>query len=236
MDKTFENILVISDSHFPYNHPDTYEFYKAVNKQYGKFDKVVHIGDEIDNHAISYHDSDPNLYGAGDELEAAIECLKPFYDMFPRVDVINSNHGSLAKRKAKSGGMPNRMVKDYGDVIDAPKGWVWHNDLTLKIPYNLCYFHHGKSSSPMKLSKNMAMCAVQGHFHSKFDIQYWGNPVGLFWQMTVGCTIDDKSVAYEYNKTTLDRPIIGCGVIVNGQPMLIPMLLGKDGRWIGRLL
>jgi hypothetical protein len=54
--------------------------------------------------------------------------------------------------------------------------------------------------------------------------------------MRVGCMIDDESLAFEYNKTTLQRPVIGCGIIINGQPSLIPMVLNKKGRWIGRLL
>ena len=53
--------------------------------------------------------------------------------------------------------------------------------------------------------------------------------------MRCGCLIDDKSLAYEYNKTTLDRPIIGSSVIIDGQPKLIPMIMDKSGRWIGKI-
>ena len=53
--------------------------------------------------------------------------------------------------------------------------------------------------------------------------------------MMVGCLIDDKALAFEYNKTTVGRPIIGCGIIIEGQPMLIPMILDKKGRWIKEL-
>jgi len=32
-------------------------------------------------------------------------------------------------------------------------------------------------------------------------------------------------------KTQKSRPIIGCGVILNGLPKLLPMVLNKGGRW-----
>ena len=74
---------------------------------------------------------------------------------------------------------------------------------------------------------------VQGHHHGVFDIAYLGTPYSLNWGMTVGCLIDDASLAFAYNKNTLKRPIIGCGAILDGQPKLLPMILEKGGRWTG---
>ena len=42
-------------------------------------------------------------------------------------------------------------------------------------------------------------------------------------------------MAFAYGKHTLKKPIIGCSVILDGRPMLIPMVLDYNGRWIGRL-
>ena len=74
---------------------------------------------------------------------------------------------------------------------------------------------------------------VQGHHHGVFDIIYLGTPYSLNWGMTVGCLIDDASLAFAYNKNTLKRPIIGCGAILDGHPKLLPMILEKGGRWNG---
>lgn len=197
----------------------------------------MHIGDEVDYHAISFHGADPELMSPSDELKAAIHKLEPLYKLFPTVDVIESNHGSLVYRKQKFHGLPRSVFKSYRDVLEAPKGWKWGFDLTLTMSDgNKVYFHHGKSSAYAKLSKNMSMCVVQGHYHSRFEVIYWANPNGLFWDMRVGCLINDKSLAFNYNKTTLDRPILGCGVIVDGQPQLLPMILDRHGRWIGKLI
>lgn len=69
-DSPHRSVLVIPDTHAPYEHPDTLEFLAAVAARY-RPDTVVHLGDEADKHALSFHDSDPNLDSAGMELEKA---------------------------------------------------------------------------------------------------------------------------------------------------------------------
>lgn len=234
---SYKSIFVISDMHIPYNHSlsDMLKFFTAIKKKY-KPDKVVCIGDEVDYHAISFHDSDPDLLAAGRELKASVACLKLIYKIFNKVDVIDSNHGSLVFRRAKAMGLPLNVFKSYNDILEAPKGWVWHKDLTLTMSDGReVYFHHGKTAAHGKLSKNMSMSCVQGHYHSKFSIMYWANPNGLYWDMRIGCMIDDDSMAFHYNKTTMERPIIGCGIILNGQPKLLPMIKNKNGKWNGEL-
>ena len=228
-------ILVISDTHFPYQHPDTILFLAALKSEY-KFDRVVHIGDEIDGHAISFHNHDPDLISPSDEFQLSIERLQPLYELFPKVDVIESNHGSLVYRKGKALGLPRHVFKSYREILKAPKGWSWHFDLTITASDNMpIYFCHGKTSSPGRLSKSMGMKTVQGHYHEKFEIIYWANPTGLYWDMRVGCLVHDASRAFAYNNTNLQRPIIGTGIILDGQPKLMPMILDKRGRWIGKL-
>jgi len=224
-------VLIISDTHLPYGHPDNIPFLKAIKNEY-PIDRVIHIGDECDKHALSFHDSDSELFSAGDELIAAKKDLQEYYDLFPVVDVMESNHGSMVYRKAKTNGIPLSYLKSYGDVLDAPKGWVWHRDLVIKLSNGQeCYFNHGIGADVQKVSQSMGMCIVQGHYHSKFKIDYWSNPNNLYWGMQVGCSIDDKSLAFAYNKNTPKRPIVGHGLIYEGQPKLLPMLLNKKGRW-----
>ena len=70
-----KRILVISDLHFPYSRVDALEFLKAIKKEY-KPQLVINIGDEIDCHALSFHDTNPDLPSAGHELSLAIEYIK----------------------------------------------------------------------------------------------------------------------------------------------------------------
>jgi hypothetical protein len=54
--------------------------------------------------------------------------------------------------------------------------------------------------------------------------------------MQVGCLIHQKSMAFDYAKNFKSRFIVGCGVIINGQPKLMPMVLNTQGRWIGKIV
>lgn len=230
-----DTILVISDMHIPYEHPDAYTFLLKVKKEYEP-DLIINIGDEVDKHALSFHDSDPNLASAGDELKAAQKILKKYGKLFPEMYLVDSNHGSLAYRRAKAMGMPEAYLKEYGEVLKTPKNWYWTDELNVMSGGNHVIFRHQWKKNPLICAQQMGACVVQGHFHESFDIQYASSPSKLLWAMTVGCLIDKRSLAFAYNKTNTKRPIIGCGVIINGHPQLLPMVLNKRGRWKGELV
>jgi len=225
-------ILIISDMHIPYHHPDTLAFLQHLKEKYEPT-RVICLGDELDKHSLSFHDSDPNLPSAGDELKLALPVIQQLKEMFPVMDILESNHGSLLYRKAHASGIPKQYLKSYNEVLGVDSGWQWHYDMVVDLPNGQkCYFHHGKSANVTKTSQTMSMCSVQGHFHETFKIEYWANPIALYWAMQTGCLIDDKSYAFNYNNVNLKRPIIGTGLIIDSQPILEPMVLNTSGRWI----
>lgn len=218
-------ILVISDMHIPYHHPNLIPFLTMLKEKY-KPTRVICIGDELDKHAMSFHDSDPDLLSAGDELRASLPVIAEVHKLFPKMDILDSNHGSMVHRKAKHHGIARAYIRSYNDVLQVGPGWVWHNDLTIETPDGRkVFFHHGKSADGLKLSQTMGMSCVQGHYHEKFGINYWGNSLGLYFSMQVGCLINDDSYAFAYNNVNLKRPVIGTGLIVNGKPVLEEMPL-----------
>lgn len=229
-----KSILIISDTHIPYHHKDLLPFLKAIKKKY-KPDRVIHIGDEVDKHAMSMHDSDPDLPSAGDELKQSLPIIKQLENLFPDMDILDSNHGSLVYRRALKHGIPKAYLRHYNEFLEVGKGWKWHDDLTLDTPGGPVYFCHGKVADVLKLAQSMGMSCVQGHYHSSYSIKYYGNSLGLYFGLQVGCLIDKDSLAFRYNKTQRARPIIGLGMIIDGLPKLIPMVLNKNGRWIGKI-
>lgn len=226
-------ILLISDMHIPYHHEDTIAFLTHLKAKYNPT-RVICLGDELDKHALSYHDSDPDLPSAGDELKKSLPVIQELFKLFPNMDIIESNHGSLVWRKAKTFGIPKHYIRSYNDVLGVDGGWKWSFDLTVTLPNGQkCYIHHGKTSKVIQLSQQMGMCAVQGHYHESFKIDYWGNPTGLYWGMQAGCLIDDDALAFNYNNVNIKRPIIGTGLIIDSMPVLEPMVLDSEGRWVG---
>lgn len=229
-----DRVLIISDMHIPYQHPDTLAFLAHLKRKYNPT-RVICMGDELDKHAMSFHDTDPDLPNAGDELRQSLPVIKKVKKLFPVMDVLESNHGSMLFRKAKAKGIPQAYLRNYNDVLEVDSGWTWHIELTIELPNgNGCYFHHGKSNNVTRVSQQMGMCAVQGHYHELLKAEYWGNPKGLFWGLQTGCLIDDKAFAFNYNNINIKRPLIGTAVIIDSLPILEPMVLDNDGRWIGR--
>lgn len=224
-------VLLISDMHIPYHHPDTIAFLTHLKKKYNPT-RVICLGDELDKHALSYHDHDPDLPSAGDELRRSIPVIQELHRLFPIMDIVESNHGSLVWRKAKTNGIPRQYIKSYNDVLGVDDGWKWSFDLTITLPNGQkCYIHHGKTSNVIQLSQQMGMNAIQGHYHEACRIDYWGNPTGLYWGMQCGCLIDDDALAFSYNNVNIKRPVIATGLVIDSIPVLEPMLLNMEGRW-----
>src|ERR1035437_4484522 len=131
--KDYRRILCISDQHAPYQHPDTLRFLAAIKKKY-KPTFVVNGGDEVDAHAMSFHDHDSDLPSAGDELIKATKVLKALVKLFPDAVILDSNHGSLAARKMKFHGIPMKFLATPQKIYGVSDRWQWVNDLTIKLP------------------------------------------------------------------------------------------------------
>ena len=225
------SVLVISDLHIPYHHQDAFDFLKALKKKY-KPDMIVNIGDELDHHAISMHEHNPDLMSAGDELKNSRVYVQELEKIFPRMTLVHSNHSSLVYRRALKYGLPKDYLKSYNEFLGVGDGWKWVDDLTVTLSDNSrCFFTHGMSADVLKVAQQYGMNTVQGHYHTKFCIGYYSNPDALVWGMQVGCLINQKSMAFDYAKNFKSRFIVGCGMIIDGQPKLMPMVLDKDGRW-----
>ena len=230
-----KRILVISDMHLPYQHKDSIKFLKEIKKEF-RPDRIINIGDLLDFHAISMHTHDPDLASAGHELTMARKYVKELESIFPDMVEVESNHSSLVYRRAIKYGMSREFLKEYGDFLGTKK-WKWVDDLTITMSNGQrCFFTHGRSADVLKVSQTMGMSAVQGHYHTKFVISYWANPDNLFFAMNVGCLINQKSLSMNYAKNFRTRFILGCGIILDGIPRLLPMVLNDKGDWIKKIV
>ena len=229
------NTLVISDTHFPYQHRDTFKFLKAIEGEYDCAN-IKHSGDMADNHTASYHEIEYGVLSAQEEFQAARKAARKLYDLFPLMTIVMGNHCKLTYRKAKSAGLAEGFIQGYNEVYDTPT-WRWQDKDYFKVSkYQHCLLTHAQSSSTLVNAKTHSHCTIQGHHHGTFGIEYFADTEKLRWAMTVGCLVDPHSPAFNYAKgATLARPILGSGVILDGIPKLIPMQLTKSGRWDGKL-
>lgn len=232
-------VLIINDTHAPYVHPDAIAFLTALDERY-KFDRVIHGGDETDQHALSFHDSDPNLDSAGAELAKARAWLHKLHALFPVMDICHSNHGSLVYRRAFKAGIPVEMLKTYREILfpgGGGEGWSWHEDVRFTLPNGEdCLVKHEAPGSLLSNAAHERANFIQGHRHSQWVFEGNASDAALYWGMLPGCLLDRKSRAFDYGKLNLKRPAIGVGMIINSLPQLMPMPLDSHGRWTGKLL
>lgn len=232
-------VLVIPDLHAPYHHPDTLDFLSEVASCFD-VDTVVSLGDETDKHAMSFHDSDPNLDSAGRELEQAQKFMKCLHQLFPVMRLCHSNHGSMVYRRANAHGIPVQYLKTYREVLFPDGGgelWDWDYSHTLLLPTGeKALFKHQPAGTAILDAAHEGANLVAGHIHSKFSIEFAKSANKQYWAVNGGCLIDNESLAFAYGKEHKNKPVLGATVILNGVPVLVPMQLNKHGRWAEKLI
>lgn len=217
-------VLIIPDLHIPFEHRDALKFLTAVADKY-KPEIIINLGDEVDFHAISFHDDSKanDMFTASKELELSIKKIAKFQKVFPLMHLCESNHGSLVYRRAGKFGLPYHVLKSYAEVLETPN-WYWHEDIILNTNLGDVYICHGKTSKYGELAIRMGSHAVQGHFHGKYEITWHKSLLAEKFNVFSGCLINQEHLSFAYGKNHLPKPILGCTILHStGIPELIKM-------------
>lgn len=224
VEATTGNALFIGDSHEPFSLPGYIEHCARIRDRY-KLDTVYHVGDIVDNHAISYHEHDPDGWSAGHEAEQAQKKLERWYELFPQMRICVGNHCGLPTRKAITHGLPKRFIKSFLDAFNAPKGYeyedeYWHGGVLIihGIGFGGQYGH-------INAARNHMASVVMGHLHATAGVGYIANSRRLIFGMATGCGIDRHAYAMAYGKPLPRKPIISCAKLIDGIPSIEPMPL-----------
>jgi metallophosphoesterase superfamily enzyme len=206
--KSGKNVLVIGDLHLPFT-LDGYLEHCIETYYKHNCDTVVFIGDILDLHFTSYHETSTEGYGATQEHDLSVEMLKKWYKAFPKAYVTIGNHDALIYRKAMSAGISKRWIQNYSQVLGTP-GWEWVTDVVIDD----VLYTHGTTNAYTKAKQNL-MSTVQGHLHSQAGIQFYVGAKSRIFGFQVGCGVDMKSYAMEYGRN-FPKPVISCGVVIEG--------------------
>lgn len=219
-----KNTLIIGDTHLPFEHPDYLGFCCRIRDKF-KCEKVFHVGDLCDNHAISYHEHDCNGLSSAEEVELTRTKLKEWFKHFPKVDLCIGNHDELAHRKALTHGLADFYIKSYRDVWNLPKRW----NIEHFYQYNGIKIFHGTGFSGLyphvnAVKANRQSCII-GHCHAVAGVHWTASEHDVCFGLSVGCGIDRNTYAFQYGRHFKYKPILGCGVIKDGgeQALFVPM-------------
>ena len=211
-------VLVVGDLHSPFDLDAYFDHCVEVYERYN-CNRVVFIGDVIDNHYSSYHETDANGMGGGQELELAIKRLERYYHRFPDAHVTVGNHDRIIMRKAQSGGVPKEWIKDYQEVLRTP-GWKYVTDVEID---GVLYIHGEAGTAKTKARADMRS-TVQGHLHTQAYTEYFVGANSRVFGTQVGCGIDAKSYAMAYMKVG-KKPAIGCAVVLGGKTAINELMV-----------
>lgn len=228
------SILVIPDIQVPFMHEDAVAFLTAIKKAY-KPDIIVQIGDLADQHYYSRYPVSTKSKGGKDEMAEASKQLEPLKKLFPKMYICWGNHDLRIFQKAGEAGIDASLLKSYNEMLGMPKGWkindCWIFD-------NVVYEHGiGRSGSQgaIAAAKANMQSTVIGHLHSHAGILYYGNKQRLLFGFNVGALIDDRKYAFEYGRFSASKSVLGCGLVIDGTPVFIPMVMNKEHRWEGSI-
>jgi len=214
------NVLVVGDLHCPW---DLDEYLPWVLEQYDTYNcnQVIFIGDVLDSAGYSYHEQNPDLPSAGDELNFAIKRVQRWYNEFNEegTKVIIGNHDRMAARKAMTGGIPSAWLKSYSEVLGTPN-WEF---VERYVQDNVQYVHGEGGTARTKCRADM-MNTVQGHLHTQAYTEHYVGKKFRVYGTQVGCGIDHDSYAMAYAKYG-KKPAIGCAVILNNGKTPLNLLM-----------
>lgn len=219
-----KNVIVIGDTHIPFEREGYLEFCRATQERFN-CGSVIHIGDVVDQHFSSYHETDPDGFSAGDELALSIGRLKDWAYTFPELKACFGNHDLLIQRQAYSAGVSKKWIKGFNDVLEVP-GW----DFDMEHVIEDVIYTHGTGTSgengAFQKALNRRRSVVSGHLHTIANIKWNVSEADRIFAMQVGAGINDKAYAFEYARGIVKKSVISCGVVIEGSlPIIVPMPL-----------
>lgn len=218
------NILCIPDTHIPFQHKNALKFTCKVRDKY-KIDRVVFMGDLTDQYSLSRYAKDPDALTTTHEFDLSKKEISRWIKEFPKAQVVIGNHESrIVKRLADVGIPSNLLFKTFNELWDIPKTWVWDHEVFL----DGITFIHGVKSGPnahILTAKDYRTSTVVAHTHSTLAVNWMSGPTDSIFAMNSGCLIDERAMAFKYASEMTSRPVLGCGVIIDGNPIVIKMEL-----------
>jgi len=208
-------VLIIGDLHEPFCLDEYLEHCQYIYAKHQCTD-VVFIGDVIDNHYSSYHETsnDADLLTGSDELDLAIKRIARWYKAFPKAHVTIGNHDRLIMRKSQTSAIPKKWIKAYKEVLETPK-WKFVERVVID---NVQYIHGEAGTAKSKCRADM-MSTVQGHLHTQCYTEFFTGAKFKIFGCQVGCGIDHEKYAFAYAKAG-KKPSIGCAVVFGGKTCL----------------
>ena len=210
-------VLGIGDLHAPFELDGYFDHCRHIQDSWD-CETVIFIGDVIDSHYSSYHETDADGMGGGEELDRSIECLEKWHTHFGKAKITIGNHDRLVMRKAQSGGIPTKWIRGYSEVLETPN-WKF---VEREVIDDVQYIHGEGGTARSRCIKDM-QSTVQGHLHTQCYSEWKVGSRARIFGAQVGCGIDKDAYAMAYAKN-FPKPAIACLVCIDGETVVNEMM------------
>lgn len=188
-------ILFLSDPHLPFTRLDHWEAAYEFNRKF-KAHKVYSTGDFADQYALSRFPKATDADNGRREVEMCIPQVKRIAKMFPNLIVMRGNHDLRINKRAQDAGIDGIWVKDFFNLVGAPKTWSWLKDDHVNV--GPAILTHGFLSNRAKHAQWFNRNVVHGHLHAQLGIEYFQRNETPIWAMCVGAMADKNAMALQY--------------------------------------
>ena len=219
-------VVVIPDLHYPAARDGHLDFLSETYEAWGCTETVM-IGDLVDNTALSFHLKNPRLKDPMREYDKARKDIDKLTTRFPKATMLMGNHDANPYRWCMEVGIPEEFMRSPKDLWGLPDQWHVVERFGQHMIDDVIYQHgdRGRASALLNAKDEFKSC-VQGHHHSKAGVQFFANKHTRIFGMQVGCLVDHKSLCQDYGKKYTSKPILGCGVVLQGTtPIFEPWLI-----------
>jgi len=219
-------VLVFSDTHSPYHHPNALDF---LAETYDKWNcgSMVNAGDGFDFHYQSRHVTECDAYNPREEYKIARGFNRSICKISRNGVFVPGNHDMIPHRQMASIGLDPMLLQAPEKLYGLCNGWkvsqMYHTIFDGQV-----LIEHGIGSGGMYGAINTALkkrCSfVQGHIHAHAMVKYSQNYKDKIFGMNVGCLLDESSLAARYGRFYASKGVLGCGVVVGPEEAyFVPM-------------
>lgn len=214
--------LYIPDLHFPFCNMALLEEVYKFNKTF-RADEVYQLGDFVDQYNFTRFVKSPSAPSLTQELDEAKKQIKQFAKWFPRVTILQGNHERRLAKRASEAGIPDFILKGLPEILDMPKGLVYH-DKDYKVLDEKTIIAHGHLTSENAKkthSRYYQRNTVVGHIHNQLGVEFDAKAETQYWGMSCSCIVDKTAVAFAYAQQDWRDIICGFGYEDNGKPHVV---------------
>ena len=138
---------------------------------------------------------------------------------------MTGNHDANLARKMKAVGLDPSLLRKQAEIWGIEwKFYPRYHKLQID-DYQVFHGDQGRGGKTPAIAKAEAdwTSSAIGHHHTAGGVTWGCNNNSRYWGMSVGCGIDHKHAVMAYGASFAQKPIISCGVVIDGVPYFEPM-------------